>query len=241
MTEFVGSSGDEMAFFKGRQWLPRGVRYPAEEAKTDTDVGGGGEEGDRGVSGGTGGSSTPSTAAESAEEALEAAVAEVELAYHESRLRGAVHAALALLQKNAEAAAAAAAARGGSGEEDRTAVAAGAAAAESAATAQAAVRAAAAILQSPSAKGEVVGAVDTLCAVAENEADAVTAAAKDALDALIGFAASGDGPGETRAYLSVLMYLWFLLCSFIVLIYFLSQILLPRRPGCDVPKAEEEE
>lgn len=45
MTEFVGSSGDEMAFFKGRQWIPRGVRYPAmEEAKTDTDTDDGEEE-----------------------------------------------------------------------------------------------------------------------------------------------------------------------------------------------------
>lgn len=172
MTDFVGSSGDEMAFFKGRQWVPRGVRYPAEEAKAET-------------------------AAESAEEALDAAAEEVELAYHESRLRGAVQAALIQLQKNAEAAAAAAAATSSSGEEDRTEAA--GAAAEAAATAQAAVRAAAAILQSPSPKkGEVVGAVDTLCALAENNADAVTAAAKDALDALIGFTASGDGPGKLQ-------------------------------------------
>ena len=41
MTEFVGRSGDEMAFFKGRQWIPRGVRYPTtEEAKPETDEGG---------------------------------------------------------------------------------------------------------------------------------------------------------------------------------------------------------
>lgn len=39
MTEFVGSSGDEMAFFKGRQWISRGVRYPTtEEASTETDT-----------------------------------------------------------------------------------------------------------------------------------------------------------------------------------------------------------
>ncbi|CAM9723487.1 unnamed protein product [Scytosiphon promiscuus] len=57
MTEFVSGSGDEMAFFKGRQWIPRG-------------------------------------------EALSAAAEEVELAYHESRLRGAVDAALnPLLQR----------------------------------------------------------------------------------------------------------------------------------------------
>lgn len=144
---------------------------------------------------------TAATAAESAEEALDAAAEEVELAYHESRLRGAVQAALIQLQKNAEAAAAAASSNG---EEDGTAAAEGAAA-QSAATAQAAVRAAAAILRSPSAeKGEVVGAVDALCAVAENSADAVAAAARDALDAIIGFAASGDGPGTGNLRVCVL-------------------------------------
>eukprot|EP00752_Nemacystus_decipiens_P003391 g3138.t1 len=183
MTEFVGSSGDEMAFFKGRQWIPRGVRYPTTgEATTEAAEGGSSAEPLTGPR-------TSATAAESAEEALDAAVEEVELAYHESRLRGAVQAALIQLQ-NAEAAAEAASSSGG---EDRTA------AAESAATAQAAVRAAAAILRAPSAeKGEVVGAVDALCAVAENSAHAVAAAAKDALDALIGFAASGDGPVAAR-------------------------------------------
>ncbi len=197
MNEFVSSSGDEMAFFKGRQWLPRGVHYP------------GGEE-ESGDNGGDGAGSSPSagtaakataTAAESAEEALAAAVDEVELAYHESRLRGAVQAALILLQKNAEAEAAAAAAADSSSsssssnaeEEGNTAT----AAAESAAAAQSAVRAAAAVLQSPSAKsGDVVGAVDGLCSLAEDGGDAVSTAAKDALDALIGFAGSGDGPGK---------------------------------------------
>ena len=59
------------------------------------------------------------------------------------------------------------------------------------------MRAAVAMLQSPSAKsGDVVGAVDDLCALAADDGDAVSAAAKDALDALIGFAGSGDGPGE---------------------------------------------
>eukprot|EP00903_Cladosiphon_okamuranus_P014534 g13481.t1 len=191
MTEFVGSSGDEMAFFKGRQWIPRGVRYPTtEEWKTDTDSGSSSSEPSTST-----GTAKPTAAAELAQEALDAAVEEVELAYHESRLRGAVQAALIQLQKNAEAAANAAAA---GGEEERT-VAAEGAPAESAATARAAVRAAAAVLQSREAeKGEVVGAVDALCAVAENTADAVTAAAKDALDALIGFAASGDGPVAAR-------------------------------------------
>ncbi|CBN75725.1 PBS lyase HEAT domain protein repeat-containing protein [Ectocarpus siliculosus] len=85
MTEFVAGSGDEMAFFKGREWLPRGVRYPAEEGGDDdeTGQGGGGVE-----------ATSKETAAESAVEALAAAVDEVELAYHESRLRGAVHDAL---------------------------------------------------------------------------------------------------------------------------------------------------
>ena len=91
MNEFVGSSGDEMAFFKGRQWLPRGVRYPEERAEEA------GEDGDGSVSSPSAGPAGPATAtttaAEAAEEALAAAVDEVELAYHESRLRGAVHAA----------------------------------------------------------------------------------------------------------------------------------------------------
>ncbi|CAM9240824.1 unnamed protein product [Ectocarpus sp. 13 AM-2016] len=165
MTEFVAGSGDEMAFFKGREWLPRGVRYPAEEGGDD-DEDGHGEE--------PAGATSKKTAAESAEEALAAAVDEVELAYHESRLRGAVHAALILLQKNAEAAEASAAAP---------------AAAESTAE----VRAATAVLQrSPAAdKGEVVAAVDTLCALAGD-------GSKDALDALVGFAASGEGPVPAR-------------------------------------------
>lgn len=76
MTEFVGSSGDEMAFFKGRQWIPRGVRYPTEGADVEAD-----EECHDGMEGGGGLGSTPSTAkttaAESAEEALAAAVDEV--------------------------------------------------------------------------------------------------------------------------------------------------------------------
>lgn len=111
-----------------------------------------------------------------------------------------MQAALILLQKNAEAAeattaaATAADADAASREGDSTTV---AAATEAAATAQAAVRAAAAVLQSPSAeKGEIIGAVDALCAQAANDADGMAAVAKDALDALIGFSASGDGPGE---------------------------------------------
>ncbi|CAM9947375.1 unnamed protein product [Ectocarpus sp. 4 AP-2014] len=170
MTEFVAGSGDEMAFFKGREWLPRGVRYPAEEGGDD-DEGGHGEE--------PAGATRKKTAAESAEEALAAAVDEVELAYHESRLRGAVHAALILLQKNAGAAEAAAAAP------------AAVAAASGESTAE--VRAATAVLQrSPAAdKGEVVAAVDALCALAGD-------GSKDALDALVGFAASGEGPVPAR-------------------------------------------
>lgn len=77
MTEFVSSSGDEMAFFKGRQWIPRGVRYPTEEgAEAEA-----GEEVRDGMEGGGGLENKPSTAtataAESAEEALAAAVDEV--------------------------------------------------------------------------------------------------------------------------------------------------------------------
>ncbi|CAN0282011.1 unnamed protein product [Pylaiella littoralis] len=204
MTEFVGSSGDEMAFFKGRQWIPRGVRYPAEkgtEAETDEE-----RYGRMEVGGGSGSkpSTAAATAAESAEEALAAAVDEVELAYHKSRLAGAVQAALILLQQSAKAAeaaaAAAAAAAAGSGsiiggDEDSTAR----VTAEAATTAQAAVRAAAAVLQSPSAeKGEVIGAVDALCALAADDADGMAAVAKDALDALIGFSGSGDGPVAAR-------------------------------------------
>lgn len=201
MNEFVSSSGDEMAFFKGRQWLPRGVRYPGEDEESDAREGdvenNGGGEGDgtgSAPSAGTAAKAT-ATAAESTEEALAAAVDEVELAYHESRLRGAVQAALVLLQKNAEAEAAAAAAAGSSSS--RSNAKGTTAAAESAAAAQSAVLAAAAVLQSPSAEsGDVVGAVDNLCSLAENDGDAVSAAAKDALDALIGFAGSGDGPGK---------------------------------------------
>ncbi|CAB1118288.1 unnamed protein product [Ectocarpus sp. CCAP 1310/34] len=169
MTEFVAGSGDEMAFFKGREWLPRGVRYPAEEGGDDED--GHGEE--------LTGATSKKTAAEFAEEALAAAVDEVELAYHESRLRGAVHAALNLLQKNAEAAEASAAAP--------------AAAAATSGESTAEVRAATTVLQrSPAAdKGEVVAAVDTLCALAGD-------GSKDALDALVGFAASGEGPVPAR-------------------------------------------
>lgn len=161
MAEFVSSSGDEMAFFKGRKWIPRGVRYP---------------EDDRPV-------------AESAEEALTAAAGEVELAFHESRLRGAVADAIAALRS-------AAAGDDSAGEEGNSAAAA------------AAVRAAAAGLQS-SAKQEIVAAVDTLCDLAghappvSNDGGGVggggaSAAARDALDALIGFTGSGDGPVAAR-------------------------------------------
>ncbi|CAN0337199.1 unnamed protein product, partial [Ectocarpus fasciculatus] len=179
MTEFVAGSGDEMAFFKGREWLPRGVRYPAEEAGDDEGNQGGGGGGEEAATGGATTERTKKTSAESAEEALAAAVDEVELAYHESRLRGAVHAALILLQqKNAEATAEAAAA---------------AAAAASGESTTAEVRTAAAVLQqqSPANKGEVVAAVDTLCALAGDGSN-------DALDALVGFAASGDGPVPAR-------------------------------------------
>lgn len=146
-----------MAFFKGRQWIPRGVRYP---------------EDDR-------------TAAESAEEALTAAAAEVEQAFHESRLRGAVASAVTNLRRETQS---------GGGDEDL-----GRAAAE--------VRTAAAALQSP-VNGEVVAAVDTLCAMAGNappsssagreDEGGAAAAARDALDALIGFTGSGDGPVAAR-------------------------------------------
>ena len=72
MNEFVRSSGDEMAFFKGRQWLPRGVRYPDDDDRA---------------------------AAVLVEEALSAAVDEVELAYNESRLRGVVAEAVSAIQR----------------------------------------------------------------------------------------------------------------------------------------------
>lgn len=148
------------------------------------------------------------TAAESAEEALTAAAAEVELAFHDSRLRGAVADAVSALKISAAGSSAGASGEGGGG---------GSAAAEAAEAAAAAVReaaaSAAAALQS-SVKGEVVAAVDTLCSIAgdaptvpsgggsgDGEAPAATAtasAARDALDALIGFAGSGDGPVAAR-------------------------------------------
>lgn len=174
MTEFVGSSGDEMAFFKGRQWMPRGVRY-TEDGRT---------------------------AAESAEEALTAAAAEVELAFHDSRLRGAVADAVSALKITAAGFSAGASGGGG-----------GSAAAEAAAAAVRESAASAAVELQSSVKGEVVAAVDTLCGIAgdaptvppssgsgDGEAPAANTAAtaRDALDALIGFAGSGDGPVAAR-------------------------------------------
>lgn len=184
MAEFVQSSGDEMAFFKGRQWLPRGVRYPEEIDEEDN--------GARTIS-----------AADSAEEALTAAAAEVELAFHESRLRGAVADAVISLQKSAAAAMSAPSAEDdhyGDGSESSESKGADNAA-------KGAVRAAAAALQS-SERAEVIGAVDTLCEIAGRDAttraageqgDRIAATASgDALDAIIGFAASGDGPVAAR-------------------------------------------
>ena len=164
MTEFVSSSGDEMAFFKGRQWIPRGVRYV---------------EDDR-------------TAAESAEEALTAAAAEVELAFHDSRLRGAVADAVSAL-KITTASSGEGGGDGGGGSASATAAKTAAAAMREAASS------AAAALQS-SVTGEVVAAVDTLCSIAGDAPTEPSSAARDALDALIGFAGSGDGPvGARRA------------------------------------------
>lgn len=171
MTEFVSGVGDEMAFFKGRQWLPRGVRYPVEE----TDL----------------------TAADEAEEVLATAANEVELAFHESRLRGAVASAIAAVQNGAAPVGdgdAGTAVRGStdSSQEDGNA---------------AEVRTAAAALQS-SVAGDVIAAVDTLCGFAAGVEEEVGGggvsgsagadAARDALDALIGFTGSGEGPLAAR-------------------------------------------
>lgn len=160
MNEFVNLSGDEMAFFKGRQWLPRGVRYP---------------EDDR-------------AAAQSAEIALTAAASEIESAFPESRLRGAVTAAVSALRSGEGTSIAGSGATDGQRE--------GAAAA-----AGVAVREAVAGLQS-TVNGEVVAAVDTLCGLATSSAGgefgAESSVAREALDALIGFAASGEGPVAAR-------------------------------------------
>lgn len=200
MSKFVSASGDEMAFFKGRQWIPRGVRYPE----------GAGDDGDGDSAGGGGKGSRTTTKVESsaAEEALNAAAAEVELAYHESRLRGAVtsavDAAAATLCDNSG--------DNGSGGQRGAGGSTGAAESAAAAAAIAAVRTAAAALQS-SAKGEVIAAVETLCALAENanvpssspaassgdDGGFVPASvARDSLDAIIGFTGSGEGPVAAR-------------------------------------------
>lgn len=150
-----------MAFFKGRQWLPRGVRYPDDDR----------------------------TPAESAEEALTAAATEVEHAFHESRLRGAVADAVAALEQSS---------RGSAGGDES-----GAGAGAAAALAEA-VRMAAAELQS-TVNAEVVAAVDHLCALAGNapspagsDDGTASAATRDAFDALVGFAGSGVGPVAAR-------------------------------------------
>lgn len=157
MTEFVQRSGDEMAFFKGREWLPRGVRYPDDDR----------------------------TASKSAEEALEAAVQEVELAYHDLRLRGAVEDAVRTAKRAAASGGGDVVVTGGGNVMGERGV---------------SVRVAAEALQS-SVKGDVIAAVDTLCDLAEGVGTSqgeAAAAARDALDSLIGFAGSGDGSVAAR-------------------------------------------
>lgn len=165
MNDFVRASGDEMAFFKGRQWITRGVRYPEENDRTTT---------------------------ESGEAALTAAVIDVELAFHESRLRSAVDKAVYTVLQSAttDGGGGGGGGRNDNSKEERAMAVAG--------------------LQS-TVPGEVIAAVDTLCALAgsvgggERQIDADDAAARDALEALVGFAGSGEGPvGARRAAVAFL-------------------------------------
>lgn len=174
MAEFVRASGDEMAFFKGRQWISRGVRYPEDNSRGDS----GGDDLT---------TTTTTTAAESAESTLTAAVAEVELAYHESRLRSAVDKAVdTILQRSSSTSGVGGGGVGDGGNEELNAAVTG--------------------LRS-AVPGEVVAAVDTLCALAASvggggggggDGSSDDAAARDALEALVGFAGSGEGPVAAR-------------------------------------------
>lgn len=171
MAEFVSATGDEMAFFKGRQWVDRGVRYPSEDEV---------DEGD----------------GDATNAALSAAVAEIEQAFHYSRLNSAVASAVAALEGCSFA-------NHEQGEAVREA--------ETGAAEASAVRRAASALQSLTA-GDVIAAVDTLCDLAAPVTELNTSegdresgrlrgkasAARDALDALIGFAGSGEGPVAAR-------------------------------------------
>ncbi|CAM9967235.1 unnamed protein product [Discosporangium mesarthrocarpum] len=73
MAYLISRSGDEMSFFKGRKWVPRGLLYPTEEEIAAVAVPGA-RAGSQGAM----------------EAALVAAIEEVELAFPEARLREAV-------------------------------------------------------------------------------------------------------------------------------------------------------
>lgn len=160
MATFVGATGDEMAFFKGRQWIDRGVRYPS--AEDDPEV----------VTGGV------------AEAALSAVVEEIEQAFHDSRLKDVVSEAIARVEVPSKSESGSS---GPSGDAD------------AGTTKAATMRATVAALHSPGA-GDIIAAVYALCelaAPATGEAPG-DEEARDALDALIGFAGSGDGPIAAR-------------------------------------------